>query len=307
MIDKLIAETDFSKVFTDILKLANDLIGEQTFYISFMDEERLQLMKTLVKSDIHIQDGMIVLTKDTYCQKVYKNRLPVIIEDAAKDERTKHLDSTYEMNIGSYAGVPIVLKDGTFFGTLCSLNSCIDEYDQQTVNTLERLASLLSYSIYMEKLLISDPLTGLYNRIYWNRVLTSKWIQQGVHSFLMMDLDKFKEINDKFGHEAGDSVLQQIASIVKEIVPEHSYGFRFGGDEFGVLLPNIPVTKAHPFAEMIVKKSAEYQNDMVNGILLSAGLVDTASVQALKMMPEADRLLYKSKRKGGSQISFFEK
>ncbi|MCP3762180.1 GGDEF domain-containing protein [Domibacillus sp. A3M-37] len=114
----------------------------------------------------------------------------------------------------------------------------------------------------------------------------------------MMDLDKFKKVNDQFGHEEGNRMLEKTASIIKSIIPEDSYEFRFGRDESGVSFMNRSVQEARTLAEELVKKSAAFQNGRVNGICLSAGLVDTKEVPVDKLMREAGRLLYRSKNKG---------
>lgn len=307
MIEKWVGEADFSRVFTDILSIANDLIGDQTFYISFIDNERMKLLKTLVKSDIFVENGRIVQMQDTYCQMAYTSSRPVLVSNAKEHQQTKNLELTHSLNVGSYAGVPITLNDGSVFGTLCSINTSLNEYDDKTLQTLVKLSSFLSYAIDMERLLIHDVLTGLFNRTYWKRIMTSEWMNEGTHAFLMMDMDKFKQVNDEFGHEKGDLILMSAASIINDTIPEGAYGFRFSGDEFGVLFLNRSAEEALPYAEQIIRRSADYADPDVNGISLSAGLVDTTSTKADRLMKEADRLLYKSKRSGGSCVSIQQK
>jgi diguanylate cyclase (GGDEF)-like protein len=86
-----------------------------------------------------------------------------------------------------------------------------------------------------------DPLTGIYNRRYFNQVVEqeinrSKRYKHPI-AFLMIDINRFKEINDRFGHQMGDSVLQQVASLLLQEVREADVVVRYGGDEFLVVLP----------------------------------------------------------------------
>ncbi|WP_172656759.1 sensor domain-containing diguanylate cyclase [Domibacillus robiginosus] len=293
----------FSRVFADILSIANDLIGDETFYISLIERDRLKVLQTLSRSDILVQEGETVRLQDTYCQIPYASRQPMLIGNAKEDERTKRNDFTYSLNIGSYAGVPISLGDGSTFGTLCSMNTCLNRYDSKTVQILKKLASFLSYAIDTERLLIQDGLTGLYNRVYWKRAMASDWIEKGTHALLMIDLDKFKQVNDRFGHEAGDHVLMEVASVIKQIIPEDAYGFRFGGDEFGVLFLNRSAEEAALFAREIINESKRNQEFRTYGVLLSAGIADTKRVPVQFLMKEADGLLYQSKRSGGCRVS----
>ncbi|MCM3789149.1 sensor domain-containing diguanylate cyclase [Domibacillus indicus] len=293
----------FSRVFADILSIANDLIGDETFYISLVERDRLKVLQTLSKSDILVQAGKTVRLQDTYCQIPYASGQPMLIKNAKEDERTKRHDFTYSLNIGSYAGVPISLGDGSTFGALCSIHTSLNRYDNKTVQILKKLASFLSYAIDTERLLIQDGLTGLYNRVYWKRVLTSDWIEKETHALLMIDLDKFKQVNDRFGHEAGDHVLIEVASVIKQIIPDDAYGFRFGGDEFGVLFLHRSAEEASLFAQEIIDESKRNQELRTYGVLLSAGIADTKRVPVQSLMKEADGLLYQSKRNGGCRVS----
>lgn len=293
----------FSRVFADILSIANDLIGDETFYISLIERDRLKVLQTLSKSDILVQEGETVRLQDTYCQIPYASGQPMLVGNAKEDERTKHNDFTYSLNIGSYAGVPISLRDGSTFGTLCSMTTCLNRYDNKTVQILKKLASFLSYAIDTERLLVQDGLTGLYNRVYWKRAMMSDWIEKKTHALLMIDLDKFKQVNDRFGHEAGDHVLMKVASVIKQIIPDDAYGFRFGGDEFGVLFLHRSAEEASLFAQEIIDESKRNQELRTYGVLLSAGITDTKRVPVRSLMKEADGLLYQSKRSGGCRVS----
>ena len=90
-------------------------------------------------------------------------------------------------------------------------------------------------ALYMStqtELAYRDPLTGLYNRHFLDRVL-STWTGR---SGIMMDMDYFKDINDRFGHSAGDEALRETATLLLEVAPEGSIATRFAGDEFILLL-----------------------------------------------------------------------
>lgn len=103
--------TEFSRVFADILSIANDLIGDnETFYVSLIENERMTLMEMLVKSDTSFRVGDTFRLQDTYCQFPYFSSRPAIVKNAKEDERTKHNKVTHLMNAGSYAGVPIFFK-----------------------------------------------------------------------------------------------------------------------------------------------------------------------------------------------------
>ncbi len=79
-----------------------------------------------------------------------------------------------------------------------------------------------------------DPLTGLYNRNVFDKVRNSD--ERRAHALLLVDMDKFKEVNDNYGHDTGDMVLKKVADILKNSFRNEDYVCRIGGDEFAVIM-----------------------------------------------------------------------
>jgi len=108
-----------------------------------------------------------------------------------------------------------------------------------------------------------DSLTKLSNRTAFDIVLENLLkrvrIDQSSHTFLFMDLDKFKTINDSVGHLVGDQVLREIAQLLKENVRNNDFLFRFGGDEFGVILFDCEINEAKNIAQNFIDKVLEYK------------------------------------------------
>ncbi|WP_081460834.1 GGDEF domain-containing protein [Desulfotomaculum nigrificans] len=94
----------------------------------------------------------------------------------------------------------------------------------------------------------TDPLTNAYNRRYFMQVLEQEMERTGrtglPFSIIMVDLDHFKSINDRFGHAAGDLVLKSLVDLIKGRIRKIDCLARWGGEEFVILLPNTPVDKA---------------------------------------------------------------
>lgn len=116
-------------------------------------------------------------------------------------------------------------------------------------------ADLRNTNEELRDLSMHDPLTGLYNRHYLNEFLSrqvpfARRQNQGI-SFLILDLDKFKDVNDRFGHLTGDRVLTQVAKRLQESVREYDLLFRYGGEEFLVVLINTRLEEACVVAERI--------------------------------------------------------
>ncbi len=175
--------------------------------------------------------------------------------------------------------------------------------------------------VKIRELAVRDALTGLYNRRELHRFLDYELIksQRYKHPFslLMMDIDHFKEINDRFGHRTGDELLQRIAQVLLSNTRGCDLVSRYGGDEFIIILPETPADQARFGAERIRKKLAEIvfqvtgQHGLVENIDISlsigvAGYPGDAEF-AEKLIDLADKALYQAKRLGCNQIVRYEK
>ncbi len=144
------------------------------------------------------------------------------------------------------------------------------------------------------ELAFRDPLTGLYNRNYLDRVLNT-WTG---HSGIMLDVDFFKEINDRFGHSVGDKALRETANLLREASPDDSIAFRFAGDEFILLLTTNREEALREVEEDIKKAVEKFNRSSGNpyGISLSMGhaVFDTKDKDVF--MEAIDSAMYIEKR-----------
>jgi len=167
----------------------------------------------------------------------------------------------------------------------------------------------------LEELILSsrrDPLTELYNRRYFTELLQSeitrsRRFKRGF-SLLMLDIDHFKSINDRFGHACGDAALIAFSKTVTNSTREVDTRCRWGGEEFLVLLPEIPKETAMLVAEKI-RKNVEnletiYEGDLIK-LTVSIGLeyFSGDDIEISNMVNKVDQLLYKAKNTGRNKIS----
>jgi diguanylate cyclase (GGDEF)-like protein len=168
--------------------------------------------------------------------------------------------------------------------------------------------SLHNERIYREKeqLAAIDPLTGLRNRLAVQEILNRE-IPRGRRyehpiGVMMLDVNRFKEVNDRFGHLMGDKVLQGVAEVLRESVRESDVVARWGGDEFLVLLLETGDT-AHVVKERINTRMADrnLRNPLLDfPVTLAVGTVDWSPESGVDMeaiLAEADKLMYEDKRR----------
>lgn len=149
----------------------------------------------------------------------------------------------------------------------------------------------------------TDGLTGLYNHRYFMKCLEEihqhSHRRKGVYSLMLLDVDNFKSFNDTFGHLAGDSVLQTIASIMRDNVPHPGSVYRYGGEEFAVLLPDYELNQAYDVAEKI-RTQVESHHFKDRQVTVSIGVAECKNVACScgHIIQIADNALYAAKSKG---------
>jgi len=155
-----------------------------------------------------------------------------------------------------------------------------------------------------------DELTGLYNRKSYNQRIEERIpLYKRYHdtfSLLMYDIDKFKNINDTYGHDIGDKVLIEMSNLVQSQLRESDYLFRIGGEEFLIILPKTSSETAIPIAEKIRSLIENDLNTIEDEtITISIGLTQIQQNDTIEtLFKRVDTLLYKSKNTGRNKISF---
>ncbi len=151
---------------------------------------------------------------------------------------------------------------------------------------------------------ITDSLTGLFNQGHFYSVLRGEITRSKRNkrplSLILFDLDKFKEYNDEDGHQEGDKILKKVGKVaIKEIRNEVDLAFRYGGDEFTIILPEASLKQARVIAERI--KDSFGTNKFTR---LSMGLVELSPEMDIKsFIKKADMAMYKAKKSGGNCIA----
>jgi diguanylate cyclase (GGDEF)-like protein len=168
-----------------------------------------------------------------------------------------------------------------------------------------------NYHEEIYRLMTMDALTQTHNRRYFNEALEREFNRslryRRALSLLLFDIDHFKQINDDFGHVAGDSVLRQLALVVKPRLRQQDVLARVGGEEFAVLLPEVDIAGARVAAEKvrkIVEAARFLVDDKEFGCTVSVGVTTfDARVTSPAMLYEmADRSLYAAKNGGRNRI-----
>lgn len=171
----------------------------------------------------------------------------------------------------------------------------------------------------LEQMAITDGLTGLYARSYLMEALDREFKQYKRYktplSFMMIDIDFFKKINDKYGHQAGDEVLKTIAGTIQSTIREADIIGRYGGEEFGVIQPKTGQEGAHRTALRILEavralpehKMLPKKISMPVTVSIGVASCPHRKTKALtQLIQSADSALYDAKRAGRNRVALFD-
>ncbi len=173
------------------------------------------------------------------------------------------------------------------------------------LHSLAFLHNKINYFMYQST---TDPLTKLANRRTMDEYMR-KWIENKTSfSLLLLDIDRFKRVNDTYGHSVGDEVLKFLAKQMKEAAREHDLCCRFGGEEFAILLPHTEKREAFIVAEKLRKDMETKISPCGEFVTISVGISSypACTSEQAKVIELADQCLYRAKNNGRNCSVVFE-
>jgi len=307
------------------LKDVLHFIAEETFKIVSKSDRVLLFVVDEKKQGLNLAASKTVIadpkTKseqgDIFDRWVLEHRRPLIITDVVKDYRFHSHKKRVLRPFESVISAPVMLEN-RILGVLRLETRRRNAYTADDLRILRVIGDISAVAINnahfyakTEELAIKDGLTGLYVRRYFNERLREELKraerQKYDFSLLMLDIDYFKYYNDKYGHSAGDLVLQHIAGSLHKFADTGDVIARYGGEEFAVILSKESREDARRIAEEIRNHVAE---DFVvlrgkkTHVTVSIGIATYPqdAVEEKGLIRIADSRLYTAKREGRNQI-----
>jgi diguanylate cyclase (GGDEF)-like protein/PAS domain S-box-containing protein len=317
----------------EMMQKALDEIGELTYspigFYHFVDEDQnslsLQAWSTRTLAESFKMDGEsrhYPIEEAGVWVDCVRQRKPVIHNDYVALSHRKGLPVGHAEVVRELV-VPTI-RDGKVVAVLGVGNKPFD-YDEQDVELVSYIADLVwsvieqkqtneqirQLNAQLERLAMMDDLTGLMNRRAFfsqgAKEINRAQRHQTSLSLLMLDVDVFKTVNDRYGHAAGDRVLQHVSHKIVENLREMDMVARMGGEEFSVLLPNTRAEDAVKLAERVRRaveqESCQFQDQIID-VTVSIGVAsyskDISSLEAL--LRHADDSMYQAKNAGRNQV-----
>jgi diguanylate cyclase (GGDEF)-like protein len=306
--------------YTTILRHSAELLHSERGSLLLFDERAGELsVKAAVGPRADVARDARVRIGEGVAGTVLREGRPAVVRDVSKVAGLRPAPDERRYKTRSFISYPIVVG-GRKVGVLNMTDKAGGgDYDEADLGLLDLIAPQMALALdrvewhskatQFQLLSITDPLTGLVNRRYLEERLQEELERSKRHrfamSFMMVDIDDFKNYNDQHGHQAGDLALEMTAQCLKTALRSADVAARYGGEEFSILLPQTGLSEARVIAERIRRRIERTQ--FPHGKAQPLGAV-TVSIGISSFGPEvdtptsviyaADRALYAAKSRG---------
>lgn len=310
-----------------VARLATGMLNVPISLVSLVTDEA-QYFAGLAGLTGWAADGRGTPLAYSFCQHVVTLEKPFIVNDASVHPLVRENLAFRELDVVAYAGVPLTTREGETLGAFCAIDTQPHAWTPAQIAVLEDLAAaamseielraalralaksheeVLAMQARLREQATRDDLTGLLNRRGFSeharQYLASA--QRAGTPFLVLnfDLDEFKSINDRLGHDAGDQALIEMSAVLRQVFREADVVARLGGDEFAVLVSNTALVERDivitRFRDALAQRNAMPNREYT--LLTSIGVAAfdaSAPVSLAQLMRRADVEMYEQKRAG---------
>ena len=310
---------DFNQLLELIVDSAISLTeAERGFLVLYRKDGNLEFRVTRNIDKKTLEDEESKISR-TVVNQVLATGDPLFLSDIYKNKKFKISDSIEVLGLRMVMCVPLKAKEhllGLIYVDSHSETERLTQVEERLFEAFAGQASVAIENSHLYDSSVHDGLTGLYNYGYLRTRLEEELnrafrYKKNSISFIMLDIDNFKSINDSYGHLFGNSILVKMAKLIKETVRKCDIPARYGGDEFSILMPE---TGAHGAKHLAKRLQKEIENlrfsvgketvSITSSIGISIFPVEKI-IDGENIIVEADNALFIAKSKGGNQIAVF--
>jgi len=317
IVQKLTPLHDVPAVASMINQELNQLIDYHSCRLFLLDQEHYVLIPIAFPGST--QHEMRIKIGNGFAGWIAQYGRSDIISNTLTDPRVTYIPDT-PRRVESVIGAPLIYE-GRVRGVISLSKLGAGQFDENALRLLEIIAAQVAIAFDRARLYdelrteaVTDELTHLYNR----RHLLSRYAEERSRAVrnrhtlvsMMLDIDKFKRVNDTFGHDAGDVVLRELATVIRKVVRAEDIVARWGGEEFSILLPEIPIEDAEFVADRLRESVREHRLPNVAGVSSISISVGMAMLEPDDdegaIFTRADRAMYEVKHAGGNGVCVSE-
>ncbi len=305
----------------EVKKIVRDFFHCQEYALLLWEEETQALR---IKSHFGFSPARAkarALEENQLLRSALNRKHPIHIPDLASTASSFRTREGKRKSRGDFIAAPLYVSSHRSLGVLSLVRNTPHSFTVHEIQLLQMIATQLGtvldkIALYHQTraLSITDALTGLFNRRYFNERYEIEFMRASRYgrplSVLLIDIDHFKKFNDEHGHFVGDKVLKMTAKVLEESIRKADILARFGGEEFIVVLPEIDKEHGRQVAEKL-RRAIELthfpkeESQPTGNLTASFGLASFPedSTDANKLLALADQALYEAKANGRNQVA----
>jgi diguanylate cyclase (GGDEF)-like protein/putative nucleotidyltransferase with HDIG domain len=309
----LSSSLDIQKIFGSFIEELKKVVDVSWASIVLAEEDNLHCVALSSKEGSAYQVGDRVPLEGTGTGWVVTQKKSFIEPDISREMYFTTGKQFYQIGLRTMAYLPLIAK-GRAIGSFIVASKLPNAYSQRHIKLLEQLASQIAMPLENSQLYAKaekkariDELTKLFNRRSLDEMIDNEIGRHsrygGVFTLAILDLDSFKSYNDSYGHLSGDKLLREIGQVIKSTIRNVDYAFRYGGDEFAILLPQTNIEDALQVLERVREKIARGVDSRDIHVTSSIGLASWPDdgISHTDIIAAADVTLYRAKRSGGNR------
>jgi len=316
ILDSIAQDCKESDILDLLCTLSETLLENSAASIMLLDEKthklRLVSAPSIPQEAKKRLDNTIPGKQNGSCASaIYYGRPSYVIDTSCDIRWNKNRELADNLSICSCWSIPVRNRDGNVIGTFA-----LGSFEHRSPTTFhDRLLKMCASAVSilferkaLRELAMLDKLTKLWNRTKLDRMLEQEHAQMDAtnhnYAIMLIDIDFFKAVNDNYGHNTGDTVLVELADIMREQVVEGGIVGRWGGEEFMVILNKQNSNKAAEIAHQIREAVQNHHFETIGSLTVSVGVcIVTKQTATLEVIDAADQALYQAKKSGRNRVS----
>lgn len=308
---------DVRELLSTVLKLASRVLKADRGFVLLYDESNDDLRSMVTR---HFDDETTLSHDMNFSQTIarscYQKRKVLLLEDAMEDARFDTAHSIVASSVRSVVCLPLIKGDvisGVIYLDNLTTPGCFHERQLSFLKSFAAQVALALDNARLYTQAVTDGLTKLYNRKFIDERISDEMIRAERYerdcSVIILDIDFFKKVNDTYGHNVGDLVIQRVARTLDDTARSTDVVSRYGGEEFLMLLTETNAKGAVKVADRIREKVEAMEINLDDGrmvkVSISAGVAGfkaAYSGSVPKFVEVADQGLYRAKESGRNQV-----